>query len=95
MDYDDTNGDMIVEDKGTDEPAVIIQKKNPRKGINDEALEKAEERIKSEDSRSPSEAIISIIFVSFLPPNFPELHGTTSFDSAGYWRLIVSYKRKK
>merc|ERR1711873_164491 len=32
----------------TNEPAVIIQKKNPRKGINDEALEKAEERFKSE-----------------------------------------------
>ena len=45
---DDTNGDKIVEDKGTEEPAVIIQQKNPRKGINDGALEKAEERIKSE-----------------------------------------------
>ena len=48
MDYDDTNADIIVEDKGTDEPAVKISKKNPRKGINDEALAKAEERFKSE-----------------------------------------------
>merc|ERR1711872_138535 len=43
-------GDKIVEDKGTEEPAVIIQQKNPRKGINDGALEKAEEKIKSEVS---------------------------------------------
>ena len=43
MDYDNTNDNKIVENRGTEEPAGIIQQKNPRKRINDEALE----RIKS------------------------------------------------
>ena len=40
MDYDNSNGDKIVENKGTKEPAGIIRQKNPRKRINDEALER-------------------------------------------------------
>merc|ERR1711923_440031 len=45
MDYDNTNGDKIVENKGTNEPTGIIQQKNPRKRFYDEVLE----RIKSEE----------------------------------------------
>ena len=46
MDYDNTKGDKIVENKGTNEHAGIIQQKNPRRRFNNEVLEivKSEER---------------------------------------------------
>ena len=55
MDHDYTNVDLIVEDNGTDEPTVKTSKGIPRKGINDEALTKAEEGLNPNSKESTLE----------------------------------------